>query len=128
MSEYKKHMRIVPDDVTVLALSALSKYGIPSDINRLILFHVDATCSIPFHKKTIEQEIVRLDARSRVCNRGTRMPQVLFPDEYELLQRLYAEKGLHPVRVYTLVDSRPRCRTFTTSARAAIKAMKCILI
>lgn len=122
-------MRFVPDDVTVIALIALSRYGIPSDMNRIILFHVDATCSLPFHKKTIEQELVRLDARSRVCNRVTKMPQVLFSDEFELLHRLYAEKGVYPVRVYVMKPSTgPLFRTFMTTAIAAMRAMKRISV
>jgi hypothetical protein len=78
-------MRFVPDDVMITSLMAFSELNLPGDIARVILFDVDARCSIPFQKESVEMEVMRLDARLSISNPIYRvMPYVFFPDEYAL--------------------------------------------
>jgi hypothetical protein len=102
---------IIPDDVIATTLLCLDAKHVPRDVQEIIMTFADKVAGVPFHKKPLHLELVRhqakLDMSTRVGARPSpysRLPSVLFSDEYELFRRRYARRmtktGGVPVRLY----------------------------
>lgn len=88
-------MKHIPNNITAHILDTFNKHEIylPPDIQKIILQKVDKTCCVPFHKKSIQAELRRLEHMD-MCNNQFphpygRIQHALYHDEYEVIFKSY---------------------------------------
>jgi hypothetical protein len=128
---------IIPDVVITTTLLCLDAKHVPRDAQEIILKFANKNATVPFHKKSLHSELVRhqakLDISTRVDARPSpysRLPPVLFIDEYELFLRHFERRMTNasdgvPVRLY-VCDERNRTRMVVhrMSSYSALEALR----
>lgn len=100
--------KFLPDEVKLCAIRALQP--LPSDIIRVVLENVEKMSRFPFHKKSLREELIRLDTKIQVSANVNyhnlyiyKNPIVLFRDEYDYLM-LLDSIGTEPLHIWVVDD------------------------